>query len=100
MLRNFGTVRPIFPKMKARGVEKNFHEIIARDSAPPPPPPGPSRVKWGKKWHSTIWREGVHFSTFDLFIHPLYLEQGEDTQVENFLELNVQKESAHWRQIH
>ena len=57
-------------------------------------------VKWGKEWHSTICREGVRFWTIDLFIHPLHLEQGEDTQVENFLELNVEKQSAPWGQIH
>ena len=64
MLRNFGTVRPIFLKiapkvaqdfkekvMKARGAGKIFHEIIARNVGggggrfPPPPPPGPFRVK-------------------------------------------------------
>ena len=48
-------------------------------------------VKWGKEWQSTICREGVRFWTFDIFIHPLHLEQGEDTRVENLLELNVEK---------
>ena len=56
MLRNFGTIRPIFPKIAPKVAqdlkekshessrrEKNFHEIIARnveggaDSAPPRP---------------------------------------------------------------
>ena len=37
---------------------------------------------------------------FHLFIHSLHLEQGEDTQVENFLELNVEKQSAPWGQIY
>ena len=64
MLRNFGTVRPIFLKiaakvvqdfnekvMKARGAEKKFPQNYrakrrgGSDSAPPPPPPpGPFRV--------------------------------------------------------
>ena len=56
-------------------------------------------VKWGKEWHSTIWR-GVRFWTFHLFIHPLHLEQGEDTKVENFVELNVEKQSAPWGKIY
>ena len=56
-------------------------------------------VKWGKEWHSTIWRGG-RFWTFDLFIHPLHFEQGEDTQVEHFLELNVEKQSSSWGQIY
>ena len=52
MLRNFGIVRPIFPKIapkvaqdfKEKSREKNFHEIIARNveggggRIPPPPP--------------------------------------------------------------
>ena len=62
MLRNFGTVRPIFPKIAAIVAqdfkekshessrrEKKFHEIIARNveggGGRPPPPPGPFRVK-------------------------------------------------------
>ena len=49
-----------------------------------------------------ILQFGEEFTSepFDLFIHPLHLEQGEDTQVENFLELNVEKQSAPWGQIY
>ena len=62
MLRNFRTVRPIFPKiapkvaqdfkkkvMKARGAKKKkIHEIIARnvEGGGGFRPPGPFRVKW------------------------------------------------------
>ena len=66
MLRNFGTIRLIFPKIapkvaqdlkekkswKLAARKKNFHEIIARNVEggripPPPPPPGPFRVNNG-----------------------------------------------------
>ena len=48
MLRNFGTVRPIFPKITPK-VAQNFkeksHESTRREGRIPPPPPGPVRVK-------------------------------------------------------
>ena len=64
MLRNFRTIRPIFPKIApkvAQNLKEKSHESSRRgkkflrnyrakrrggaDSAPPPPPPGPFRVK-------------------------------------------------------
>ena len=55
MLRNFGTVHPIFPKIAPKIVQdlkEKSHESSRRETSrgggggfrPPPPPPGPFRV--------------------------------------------------------
>ena len=66
MLRNFGTVRPIFPKIAAKVAQdlkekshessrrgKNFSTKLSRETSRGgriPPPPGPFRVKYKLYW--------------------------------------------------